>query len=88
MGWPEVRRKIKWVFGWFLAAVSPTVEHRMAYFCNECLWCNLPSGIGSNRDGSTRYPGCTEVGADCGYYRTCEGPDGCLVEYKRLRELG
>lgn len=33
---------------------------------------------------NNKYPGCVMEGADCGYYNTCEGPDGCLAEYERL----
>ena len=68
--------------------MKPTLEKAMERFCRHCRWCNLKDGIGSNHDGSLRYPGCIQVGADCGYYRTCEGPDGCLAEFNRLYDGG
>ena len=53
------------------------LKRRMERFCAKCTWCGR--GYGGNT-----YPGCVEVGADCGWFFTCEGPDGCLAEFKRL----
>ena len=70
------------------------IDRAMRRFCSKCEWCNLPCafsmsrmfGLGRvfGRRVNNKYPGCVMVGADCGYYHTCEGPDSCLAEYERL----
>ncbi len=77
---------------------SAVLDHRMKQFCSRCTWCNLPCAFSMSRlmglgrvagnKVNNKYPGCVLEGPDCGYYKTCEGPDGCLAEFKRLEGLG
>lgn len=73
------------------------IDKQMERFCSKCEWCNLPCSFSMSRmfglrrvggsDVNNRYPGCVIEGSDCGYYKTCEGSDGCLAEYRRLERL-